>query len=218
MGARYSKISWGILISATVVGFVAGGASVWTLFGADWSYSLNLGTGTRADWVAAFGTWVIGVAATAVATITFFYTRKHGLGTRAALLSSTRFLTADALWLEVEVKSFLDAPKERQTWRHLRRMVDECHVRSETVKIDSSALPHIPHEASRKLVSINNRLRGFRSLMASDALKMPAGKGGEFVGDQLLDQLKEVHRFSQELDEYCNDFSRILIRAAKKGP
>jgi hypothetical protein len=205
------------LIGATVAAFVAGGVSVWALFGAKWSYSLNFGTGTRADWVAAFGTWVIGVAATAVATITFFHTRRHGLGTRAALLSSTRFITADALWLEVEVRSFLDGSEQQQTWRQLRKMVDECHIRSETIKIDSSALPHIPHEASRKLVSINNRLRGFRSLMASDSLKMPAGKDSEFVGHQLLDQLREVHEFSKELDEHCNDFSRILIQAAKSG-
>ncbi|CAM4314126.1 Transmembrane protein [Stenotrophomonas pavanii] len=170
--------------------------------------------GNLADWVAALGTWVIGVAATFVAVVTFLYTRAQGRGVRSALLKSARFITADALWIEIEISAFLDRPEERQKWRHLKKMLKECHVRSEPIKIDSAALPYVPDEANKTLAFINTRLRGLRTLMESDAWKEPEGKGDEFIGKDLLEALGGIHSFAKEIDEYCEDFSNLLRKAA----
>ncbi|CAM4116078.1 hypothetical protein CR156_08730 [Stenotrophomonas lactitubi] len=52
----------GVVIATTIV-FFAGAAAVWLMFGAAWTYGLDFGTGTRADWMAGVGTWAIGAGA-----------------------------------------------------------------------------------------------------------------------------------------------------------
>lgn len=216
-GMSSSKVEIGPwdLSAVALVSFVVGAASVWMTEDVSWSLP-GTGSGTRADWLAAFGTWVIGAAATCVAVLTFLYTRAQGRGVRSALLNSTHFITADALWLEIEVSAFLNRSEERQKWRHLTKMLKECYVRSETIKIDSAALPYVPNEAHRKLAFINTRLRGLRTLMESDAWKEPEGKRDEFVGNEALEALSGIHSFVEEIDGYCEEFSQILKKAAAK--
>lgn len=52
---------------AGAVFFLSGAAAAWLVFGVEWGISFGDGSGSRADWVAAFGTWIIGYGAWKIA-------------------------------------------------------------------------------------------------------------------------------------------------------
>lgn len=57
------QVSVASIICAVVVVFFAGSISAWFVFGLDVAIGFGDSTGSRADWLAAMGTWAVGIAA-----------------------------------------------------------------------------------------------------------------------------------------------------------
>lgn len=61
------EVSAATVIAGTVIVFLTGFASAWFIFGLDVVVRFGDSSGSRADWVAAFGTWLVGIAAALIA-------------------------------------------------------------------------------------------------------------------------------------------------------
>lgn len=193
--------------AAVAFAFLAGAATVWITADLSWQLPGN-NTGSKADWAAAYGTWVIGIAASAIAVGTYVHGRRQERASRIAVLDATRLLIADAISLEVTVSGLL---KEDRSWADLQQGLRLMEAAALPIKVDSLALVHLPYAASRKIVSINNRLAAFRSALADSRIIHLEGKTLSDPLDELQKEaLKELLGFLAPLDEDCEAFVRIV--------
>lgn len=193
--------------AAVAFAFAAGAATVWITADLSWQLPGD-DTGSKADWAAAYGTWVLGIAASAIAVGTYVHGRRQDRASRVAVLDATRLLIVDAISLEVTISDLL---KEDRRWVDLQHGLRLMEAASAPIKVDSLALTHLPFAASRKLVSINSRLAAFRASLFDNRIIQLEGK-------TLSDPLDEVQRlalkgladFLKPLDQDCEDFVRII--------
>lgn len=61
-GGSFKVTIWSVVFGAAFA-FMAGAAAAWAVFGIQWRFEFGDSIGSRADWIAAIGTWVIGYAA-----------------------------------------------------------------------------------------------------------------------------------------------------------
>ncbi|MEN5219875.1 hypothetical protein [Stenotrophomonas sp. TWI602] len=94
------------------VSFLAGSIVTWTLLGAE--------AGSRADWVAAFGTWVIGIAA---CTLTYREGKAQRDAKYAAQTRQLRVMSLQAGSLKRFAGRFLELDKEGNAGRNAARIV-----------------------------------------------------------------------------------------------
>lgn len=199
--------------AAVAFSFFVGAATVWITADLSWQLPGD-NSGSKADWAAAYGTWVLGIAASAVAVGTYVHSRKQERASRVAVLDATRLLIADAVSLDVTVNGLL---KEGKRWVDLSQSLKLLEASSAAIKIDSMALSHMPYAAGRKLVSINNRLAAFRAMLTDARIIRLEGKSPrEPLDDLQREALQLILDFLKPLDEDCKAFVRIIVAASKE--
>lgn len=201
------------LAAAVAFSFGVGAATVWITSDLSWQLPGD-DTGSKADWAAAYGTWVLGIAASAIAIGTYVHGRKQARASRIAVLDATRLLIADALSLEVTVSRLL---MDGKRWVDLSHSMKLLEASSAPIKVDSMALGHIPFQASRKLVSINNKLAAFRVMLTDSRFIQVDGKPPLDPLDELqLTALRLLADYLKDLDVDCTEFVRIITAESRK--
>lgn len=196
-----------VLGAAVAFAFVMGAATVWITADLSWQLPGD-DTGSKADWAAAYGTWVLGIAASAVAIGTYVHSRRQERASRIAVLDSTRLLITDAISLEVTVSSLL---KSGQTWGDLKYSLKLLEAACAPIRVDSVALGHIPYAVSRKLVTINNRLSAARGMFSDPRFIFLEGKSmADPMDDEQRESLKLILQFLEKLDEDCAAFVKLI--------
>lgn len=220
MDAKYSKLSWGILVGATVVGFFAGAASIWMLFGEKWSYSLDLGTGSRADWVAAAGTWVIGCAAAYYARQAHMHRKdevreqraRSAKGAKAWLtLADTSVINASVI--KAQVEDFLqEADTERPEVWHWDDLLKRVALNAKDVVLPSEVTDLLDEDAIREIVRLNFALDAIRGTVARGQgyISDYAGDVDRKIDDTDMRVTREILGFAVKAHENCAEFKRLV--------
>lgn len=115
--------------------------------------------GSKADWVAAFGTWAIGLAATYLAVESRKKTIKEDASRRFARQSQFLYSLAHVTILEGAAGSFLDAEADERTWTDYDELLDALGTYAQEVPVTSDIVDHVPHEVIAEMVIVNEMLR-----------------------------------------------------------
>jgi hypothetical protein len=225
MDAKSSKISWGILVGATVVGFVAGAASVWMLFGEEWSYSLDFGTGSRADWVAAAGTWVIGCAAAYYARQAHMHRKdevreqrtRSARGAKAWLtLADTSIINAKVI--KPQVEAFLEeADSERPEVWHWDDLLKRVALNAKDVVLPSEVTDLLDEDAIREIARLNFALDAIRGTVARGQGYIADYKGdvNRKIDDTDMKVTRDILGFAMRAHENCTEFKKLVAVARR---
>lgn len=225
MDAEYSKLSWGILVGATAAGFFAGAASIWILFGEKWSYSLDFGTGSRADWVAVAGTWVIGCAAAYYARQAHMHRKdevreeraRSAKGAKAWLtLADTSVINAKVI--KAQVEAFLrDADSERPEvwlWDDLLKRVA---LNAKDVVLPSEVTDLLDESAIREIVMLNFALDAIRGTVERGQGYIADYKGdvNRKIDDTDMKVTRDILGFAVKAHENCTEFKKLVAVARR---
>ncbi|MDF2480057.1 MAG: hypothetical protein K0R79_414 [Stenotrophomonas indicatrix] len=152
-------IAWSIPLS-----FVAGGLVFWILYGAE--------PGSRADWIAAAGTWVIGIAAAAIAYIAHKRSEKEAVAEEQRRDEAKRVQRmyvavelADAFGLDSFPADFKALEPSKQTIYELGYMHKRLMRDSERIKLGDQFVLCLTTEIVVEIKSINNAMDGIRALV-----------------------------------------------------
>lgn len=170
------KRNYGLLIvagaglAATVTGAVVG----WKMFGSPGWADLVSDSGSTADWAAAIGTWVIGVAAAYYAhqahqqrELEIREKRLADLERRDAYLAGVMLRGIGINSISADIRQHLAIPLESRYILHLRDLMSGLEEDARDVAFSEEVLSALPSEAVMKLSSINGRAEGLRRLMKS---------------------------------------------------
>lgn len=115
--------------------------------------------GSKADWVAAFGTWAIGIAATYLAVEARKQTLSAESSRRLSRQSQFIYSLAHANILVSGADSFLDTPADERTWADYSEVLDALGTYAQEVPVTSDIVDHVPHDVIAEMLIVNEMLR-----------------------------------------------------------
>ncbi|MBN5145430.1 hypothetical protein JY412_01535 [Stenotrophomonas maltophilia] len=210
MSGRIGLSVWAF-VGTLSFAFLSGAIATWLSFEVRWTFSFKGGPLANADWWAAAGTWVIGIAAAAIAVRTYSHSRSEANTARLRHLEATRLLVVDALVIEGMIQRFLDAEDQRKTWEDFIDLINSVKLSCAEVKVDSASLSHIPYAALGSLIVINRRMQGLVNVLdTTDVFARGDNAKDAVVGSDQLDALRRIRDFAAKLGPECDEFYRAI--------
>ncbi|WP_414614467.1 hypothetical protein [Stenotrophomonas geniculata] len=148
--------------------------------------------GSKADWVAALGTWAIGLAATYVAMESRKQTIQADASRRFARQSQFLYSLTHATILGGAADSFLDAEAHDRTWTDYDELLDALGTYAQDVPVTSDIVEHVPHEVIAEMVVVNEMLR----IVRRDLLK-ERGRVARFATQEAVIPEEELSNFDE---------------------
>ncbi|MET3151704.1 UNVERIFIED_ORG: hypothetical protein ABIC77_002957 [Stenotrophomonas geniculata] len=151
--------------------------------------------GSKADWVAAFGTWAIGLAATYLALESRKQTLNADRSRRFARQSQFLYSLTHATILVGAADSFLDAEADERTWADYDELLDALGTYAQAVPVTSDIVDHVPHEVIAEMVIVNEMLRIVRRDLQKERGRVSrVAKQHAVIPEQALSNLKDMRK------------------------
>ncbi|MBN5128747.1 hypothetical protein JY420_01305 [Stenotrophomonas maltophilia] len=219
MKGKALEMSVGLFTAAISVAFVGGAAAVWVTAGLTWSLPGD-GSGSNADWLAAYGTWAIGLGAIFFALAGHLQRRdeiRHAkvaaAEERRAHVTSAVLALGDAVCVKDSIESFLSLPADQQIYGRLVICTRMLRDLSRPAGVSVDALKHLPLEASTLAARINAGLEAVRGLVVGIEMdgRNPLPEEEEVLKVD-LDLCVQISGIADELLELCEEFRAIAMR------
>lgn len=212
-------------------GLLLGGAVSWWAFGVPRGVDLAADNGNTADWVAAVGTWIIGLAAAYYAHQSHLQRldeirekRLADFERKDAFLSGAVLSGLHIRSVADDIESFLELSEDSRYVLQLRDLMERLEENVVDVKFSDETLAAFPSKAVTKLAAINNRAEGLRRLMKSvsgylDGTLLKVRPPGDDVlltdaDNKMLRNMLEVAKGIREIyDEYFDLLVDAKVRA-----
>ncbi|MBA0279709.1 hypothetical protein D7Y44_00250 [Stenotrophomonas maltophilia] len=167
--------------------------------------------GSKADWVAAFGTWAIGIAATYLAV----ETRKQALSAerdrRVARQSQFLYSLTHATVLVGGADRFLDAEVEGRTWADYDELLDALGTYAQEIPVTSDVADHVPHEVISEMVIVNEMLRIVRRDLAKERERIsPFVVQNAPMSDATLSNLRKMRGRLNDITTRSNGVIKLM--------
>lgn len=212
------KMSVGLFATALSVSFVAGAAAVWITAGMTWSLPGD-GSGSNADWLAAYGTWAIGLGAIFFALAGHLqrndeirHAKEAATEERRAHVTSAVLSLADATCVKDSIDRFLGLPKDQRLYGRLRISIRSLRSITKPAAISVDALKHMPMDASSLASRIDAGLEAVRELI--DVIEMDGGNPPdpeqEVVGVD-FDVCTNIAEIGDQLLKMCEEFRAMAV-------
>jgi hypothetical protein len=175
--------------------------------------------GNAADWLAAAGTWVIGIAAGWVA-YTAHKRNEQELDSankrRQNEVISLRALAAteltNAYCLVSPLAAFIADDASGRTMKSIRRLIAQINRDAQAVRIESNVMAAIPMEGVMSIKSINNNLEYIRDLAEalSNSFKSRAkSHDDDLSSDVDLHIIETMKKYADEIEAACLAFFEL---------
>jgi len=213
---REAMVSEGLATFVAVIALLMGvalGMSIVT--GGDAPFAC-LEKGNAADWVAAAGTWVIGIAAAWVAytahkrnerELDSASKRRQDEVVSLRALASTELM--NAYGLADPLTEFIAAEASKRTVKRLRRLIARIERDAQPVRIGSDVMAAIPVDSVIDIKNINNNLEYIRDLTSilSDSIGARAKNHDDDLSHDVdLDVVKAAKEYADEIEAHCLTF------------
>lgn len=224
MKKKLLEISVGVFTVALSAAFIAGAAAVWLTAGMTWSLPGD-GSGSNADWLAAYGTWAIGLGAI-LFTFAGHLQRKDEIHhakvataeERRAHVTSAVLSLTDACCVKDSIDRFLNLPADQRLYGRLHACVKSLRSISRPAAISVESLKHMPLDASALASRINAGLEAIRELI--EVIEMdggnPPNQNDEVQGVD-LDVCGDIAGIADELLEMCEEFRVMAAHVLDPG-
>ncbi|WP_329892984.1 hypothetical protein [Stenotrophomonas sp. SMYL20] len=212
-------MSVGLFAAVISIAFVVGAAAVWVTAEMTWSLPGD-GSGSNADWLAAYGTWAIGLGAIFFALVGHLQRKDEIRHAKAAAADERRthvtsaiLALADAALVKSSVDRFLSLPADQRVYGRLRITTKVLRTVSKPVDVGVDALKHMPLDASPLAARINAALDAVQGLI--DAIDMDGGHplGNEDDVEPFdVDLCEQIADVGDELIQMCAEFRAMAMR------